>query len=108
MRFKSLNENDIKKILSLLDKKSPAEDFEHRVLSRIADKDFVPGIFEALFKTAKVSFIAAVCLFCVFATFNYFIPPSTQNSGIDNIEALNYYVFKDNCPEKKMVDIILG
>ena len=107
MNLKNLNESDIIKALGRLDKKSPADGFESIIMRRITNNDYVPGIFEAFFKAAKVSFIAAACLFCVFATFNYLTPDIRQNK-YDNIEALNNYVYSDNCLEKKMVDTILG
>lgn len=107
MNFKNLNETEIKKTLTLLDRKSPADGFEDIVMQRIANNDYVPGIFEAFFKAAKISFIAAACVFCVFAAFNYLTPGASPNK-FDNIDALNNYVFSDNCLEKKIVDIILG
>lgn len=105
------NETDeiksLKTILASLDKKAPEPGFEAAVMQKIKNKKFVPNIFEAFLSAAKTSFLAAVLLLGIIATFSYFTPSVAVEC--DNIDAMNHYVLKDNIfAEREVNEYLLG
>jgi mycothiol system anti-sigma-R factor len=89
-------------VLSALGKQNAPLNFENKVMGRIKNGNFASNPLESFFATAKTSLIAAVFIFGIIVTFSFFtVSTETCPNNIDNVEAMNNYVLKDNAFAKQ-------
>lgn len=98
-----------------LDRQKASPDFEKKVLKRIKSGVFTVNPFEFFFATAKTALLAAVLIFGVIITFNFFTPSIRPCTNFDNVDAINNYVLKgnvfakeNNISDAKIIQALLG